>query len=203
MLLLVAPQHKPLTMVSSHHELAREHVSDGAASVLLSYKRPFNQAVDDTLIMSSEPLRTVMPPGRVRWAWGLGLPRPFRSMSATSPQQAGNNWLPHGLHCTDEALAAAKAALTGDIQQQAPMFSAVSVNGERLYKAARRGETVARAPRPVTVHSFELARDAGAPRDVHFRIACSKGTYIRSLAHDLVRRVCCLAYVMRACRLAQ
>ena len=67
------------------------------------------------------------------------------------------------------------------------MYSAVSIAGERLYKAARRGETVERPARPVTVHSFELARDTGSARDVHFRIACSKGTYIRSLAHDLVR----------------
>lgn len=65
----------------------------------------------------------------------------------------------------------------------------VQIKGERLYKAARRGEVVERQSRPVTIHSFELRRDEGNKRDVHFRVACSKGTYIRSLAHDLVSRL--------------
>ncbi len=62
----------------------------------------------------------------------------------------------------------------------------VQIKGERLYKAARRGEVVERQSRPVTIHSFELRRDEENRQDVHFRVACSKGTYIRSLAHDLV-----------------
>jgi tRNA pseudouridine(55) synthase len=66
------------------------------------------------------------------------------------------------------------------------MYSAVKVKGERLYKAARRGESVERKARPITVHSFEVSRDEGNARDVHFKVSCSKGTYIRSLAHDLV-----------------
>jgi tRNA U55 pseudouridine synthase TruB len=92
----------------------------------------------------------------------------------------------------DENLEAAKAAFVGNIQQQPPMYSAVSIGGERLYKAARRGETVERPARPVTVHSFRLApRGAAGGREVHFRVACSKGTYIRALAHDLVRALLC------------
>ena len=63
----------------------------------------------------------------------------------------------------------------------------VKIGGERLYKAARRGEAVERPARPVTVYGFALKRDGGRGRDVRFRVACSKGTYIRSLAHDLVR----------------
>jgi tRNA U55 pseudouridine synthase TruB len=47
---------------------------------------------------------------------------------------------------------------------------------------------VERQSRPVTIHSFELRRDEGNKRDVHFRVSCSKGTYIRSLAHDLVSK---------------
>ena len=62
----------------------------------------------------------------------------------------------------------------------------MQIKGERLYKAARRGEVVERQSRPVTIHSFELRRDDENRQDVHFRVACSKGTYIRSLAHDLV-----------------
>ncbi|BDA42161.1 tRNA pseudouridine synthase B [Coccomyxa sp. Obi] len=92
-------------------------------------------------------------------------------------------------HITDEDLEAAKQAFLGDILQQPPMFSAIKIKGERLYKAARRGEVVERQSRPVTIHSFELRRDDENKQDVHFRVACSKGTYIRSLAHDLGRAV--------------
>lgn len=84
---------------------------------------------------------------------------------------------------TDDALAEAVATLTGPIMQQPPMYSAVKVGGERLYKKARRGETVARAPRPVTVYAFTLTHRTGP--DVSFAVHCSKGTYIRTLAHDL------------------
>lgn len=90
-------------------------------------------------------------------------------------------------HVSDEALAAAAAALTGEIEQAPPAYSAVKVGGERLYKKARRGEEVAPAARPVTVHSFEWGERRRGPEgtlDVDFRIACSKGTYVRSLAHD-------------------
>lgn len=51
-----------------------------------------------------------------------------------------------------------------------------------------------RPARPVTVYSFDLERDGGRSRDVRFSIACSKGTYIRSLAHDLVRIHCMFAF---------
>jgi tRNA pseudouridine55 synthase len=84
---------------------------------------------------------------------------------------------------TGDDLDAARAQFTGPITQLAPMYSAVKVGGERLYKKARRGETVEREPRRVEVYSFDLTARRGA--DVDFRVACSKGTYIRSLAHDL------------------
>ena len=72
---------------------------------------------------------------------------------------------------------------TGGIQQIPPMYSAVKVGGERLYKKARRGESVERSPNEVTIHSFKVLRVEGA--EVHFRVRCSKGTYIRVLAHDV------------------
>ena len=59
----------------------------------------------------------------------------------------------------------------------------MKVEGERLYKKARRGETARRPPRLVTVYDFELTDRDG--RDVEFRVRCSKGTYVRCLAHDL------------------
>jgi tRNA pseudouridine55 synthase len=79
---------------------------------------------------------------------------------------------------------AAAAALTGDIRQVPPMVSAVKVGGRRLHEVARAGEEVERAPRPVTVHRFDIEPTDDA---LVFRIVveCSSGTYIRSLAADL------------------
>jgi tRNA pseudouridine55 synthase len=86
-------------------------------------------------------------------------------------------------HLTDAQIEEACAGFVGEIDQIPPMFSAIKVQGERLYKKARRGETIARKARRVTLYGFEvLGREKS---DVRFRVACSKGTYIRSLAHDL------------------
>lgn len=71
----------------------------------------------------------------------------------------------------------------GTIEQVPPMYSAVKVDGERLYKKARRGETVDRPPRQVRIGAFTLV-DWHSP-DLDFRVDCSKGTYVRSLARDL------------------
>jgi len=80
-------------------------------------------------------------------------------------------------------LASARDSLTGMIEQVPPMYSAVKVDGERLYKKARRGETVDRPPRQVHVEAFDLLD--WTPPDLRFRVACSKGTYVRSLVRDL------------------
>ncbi|WP_125681113.1 tRNA pseudouridine(55) synthase TruB [Levilactobacillus yonginensis] len=89
-------------------------------------------------------------------------------------------------------LKAAAATLTGTIQQTPPMFSAVKVNGRKLYEYARAGETVERPTRTITVDHFTLT-DAGTfegtagTQTIKFEIGCSKGTYIRTLAVDLGR----------------
>ena len=90
-------------------------------------------------------------------------------------------------HLTPELLAEAVHQLTGPLEQLPPIFSAIKVDGQPLYKKARRGEQVEVKPRPVTVRSFELT--AVRPDAVDFRIACSKGTYIRSLAYDFGKLV--------------
>ena len=86
-------------------------------------------------------------------------------------------------HITDASVRAAAATLTGDLQQLPPIYSAIKVDGQPLYKKARRGVAVEVKPRPVTVHEFRITR-VELP-EVDFVISCSKGTYIRSLAHDL------------------
>lgn len=90
-------------------------------------------------------------------------------------------------HLSDADLDAARQKFLGPIRQQAPAFSAVKMDGERLYKKARRGEAVEPPTRDVDIHEFELTSRDGS--DVAFRVRCSKGTYIRSLAHDFGREL--------------
>ncbi|MEK5430335.1 tRNA pseudouridine(55) synthase TruB [Lysinibacillus sp. FSL R7-0073] len=85
-----------------------------------------------------------------------------------------------------EQLQVVLASLTGVIEQTPPMFSAVKVNGKRLYEYARKGETVERPTRQVTIYALELLdeKESYEGQEITFpvRIACSKGTYIRTLA---------------------
>jgi tRNA pseudouridine55 synthase len=83
----------------------------------------------------------------------------------------------------EKELRAQAAQFIGKIQQYPPAFSAVKIKGQRAYTLARRGEEVKLEPREVEIRSFELTR-INFP-EVDFRVVCSKGTYIRSLAHDL------------------
>jgi tRNA pseudouridine55 synthase len=85
-------------------------------------------------------------------------------------------------HLTHEQLQTATLPFIGDILQKPPMFSAIKKNGERLYELARRGEAIELEDRPVTISVFELTK-IELPH-VHFKVVCSTGTYIRSLAND-------------------
>jgi len=89
---------------------------------------------------------------------------------------------------------------TGEIEQVPPMYSAIKQGGKSLYKLARAGVEVERAPRRVTVREFRLVAFDGDRLSVE--IACSKGTYIRSLAHDLGEALGCGAHVAELRRLA-
>ena len=80
-------------------------------------------------------------------------------------------------------------SLTGQLKQRPPMYSAVKKDGQPLYKYARRGEEIEREERTVTVSRFDVERYE--PPVVAFRIVCSKGTYIRSLADELGERLGC------------
>jgi len=82
---------------------------------------------------------------------------------------------------------------TGDLLQTPPMVSAVKRGGRRLYELAREGVEVARDPRPVTVRELELV--GFEPPDVRFRVVCSKGTYVRTLAADIGARLGCGAHL--------
>ena len=88
-------------------------------------------------------------------------------------------------HVTEQLVQQATLQFIGEINQKPPVFSAIKKDGVRLYEHARKGEEVEIAFRKVTVHEFEITRIA-LP-EVDFRIVCSKGTYIRSIAFDFGR----------------
>lgn len=91
-----------------------------------------------------------------------------------------------------EVLAAIKAML-GDQYQMPPMFSAIKIDGVPLYKLARKGEEIVREPRFIRVASWDLTRFA--PPELDFRVRCTKGTYVRTLAHDLGEKLGCGAHL--------
>jgi tRNA pseudouridine55 synthase len=84
---------------------------------------------------------------------------------------------------TEAEIRAAMASLVGDSMQAPPAYSAVKVGGRKLYEAARRGEVLEAAPRPIHVGAFELIALRGA--DLDFRVTCSGGTYVRVLLADV------------------
>ena len=85
-------------------------------------------------------------------------------------------------HLTDQQIIDATDQFTGHIEQVPPIFSALKIGGKRAYTKARAGQEVVMQPRPVEIKKFEIL--AINKPDVTFRVICSKGTYIRSLAHD-------------------
>ncbi|MCB0714288.1 MAG: tRNA pseudouridine(55) synthase TruB [Ignavibacteriae bacterium] len=90
-------------------------------------------------------------------------------------------------HLTPENIVTAAQTFVGESLQTPPMFSARKVQGKRLYKLARKGIEVERPSKPITIYEFEISRiDLSTnPPQADFRVVCSKGTYIRSLARDL------------------
>lgn len=94
---------------------------------------------------------------------------------------------------TEEEIQAATAPFTGDILQIPPAHSAIKKDGKRVYELAREGIEVKLDPRPVNIKVFEITKIA-LP-EVHFRVVCSTGTYIRSLANDFGAALGCGGYL--------
>ncbi|UKJ07036.1 tRNA pseudouridine(55) synthase TruB [Solitalea lacus] len=90
-------------------------------------------------------------------------------------------------HITQEQILANTQHFIGEIEQVAPAHSALKINGERAYEKARRGEEVILKSRKITITEFEITR-IELP-EIDFRVVCSKGTYIRSLAHDFGKKL--------------
>lgn len=96
----------------------------------------------------------------------------------------------HPVSVTREELEAALTPFRGEIQQLPPMYSAIKVNGKKLYELARKGREVERKPRAITIHSLEVE---GQESEIDFliRVRCSKGTYVRTLCHDIGQALGC------------
>jgi tRNA pseudouridine55 synthase len=94
---------------------------------------------------------------------------------------------------TEAEVRAAMASFLGDQYQMPPMFSAIKIDGVPLYKNARKGVEIEREPRFIRVMSFELLRFASPHID--FKLRCTKGTYVRTIAHDLGKKLGCGAHL--------
>lgn len=102
--------------------------------------------------------------------------------------------------CTEQEVKEAVMSFVGDIEQIPPMYSALKVNGRRLYELAREGKEVERKSRPVTIHDIEIL-NISVP-NVKMRVECSKGTYIRTLCNDIGEKLGCGATMTSLVRTA-
>ena len=93
------------------------------------------------------------------------------------------------VHVTEEEVRKAIVSFLGDYMQIPPMYSALKVNGKKLYELARQGKEVERQPRQITIHELELLEFQDG--DCRLRVRCSKGTYIRTLCEDIGRALGC------------
>jgi len=114
----------------------------------------------------------------------------FRLGRVTNTQDSDGEILeenPVPADLSEEKIRTEMQAMLGDQYQTPPMFSAVKINGQPLYKLARKGQETEREPRFIRISAFDLL-SANLP-EVQFRVECTKGTYVRTLAHDLGRNL--------------
>lgn len=115
----------------------------------------------------------------------LGISTDTMDITGNITKRAGNAPLPG----FDEVKKAA-GSFVGEIEQVPPVYSAVKINGRKLYEYARNGEQIKAGPRKVNIYSI-LCEKSGEPGEYILDIACSKGTYIRSLCHDIGEKLAC------------
>ena len=123
------------------------------------------------------------------------------TLGATTPtydlESEPDNFKPTG-SVTEELLKNTTTQFTGEIMQVPPAHSAIKVDGKRVYELARQGKEVKLEPRKITIKEFEIT-NVEMPV-VHFKVVCSTGTYIRSLANDFGAALGCGAYLSSLCR---
>jgi tRNA pseudouridine55 synthase len=112
-------------------------------------------------------------------------------------ESAPGDFLPFD-HLSVEQIKAATKPFTGAIEQIPPIHSAIKKDGKPAYELARKGQEIVMEPRKVTIYSFEIT--AIELPHVFFKVVCSTGTYIRSLAYDFGKALGCGAYLSNLCR---
>jgi tRNA pseudouridine55 synthase len=99
---------------------------------------------------------------------------------------------------TEEKILSAAKIFSGEILQVPPAHSAIKIEGKRVYELARKGKEVKLEPRKIFIKEIDITKIEMPV--VHFRVVCSTGTYIRSLAHDIGQDLGCGAYLSSLCR---
>ena len=117
--------------------------------------------------------------GRKEYVAGLRL-----GLVTNTQDTSGEILAQQAVTITAEDLRAVLPRFTGEIAQIPPMFSAIKIGGQKLYDLARKGQEVERKSRAVTIYELELLEQTGE-NDYLLRILCSKGTYVRTLCHDI------------------
>lgn len=110
-------------------------------------------------------------------------------VSTDTQDTTGNVLRERPVNVSESELRSVLSRFTGEIMQIPPMYSAVKVNGKRLYEIARRGEEIERAARRVTIYGIDLVGRSG--EDYLLDVRCSKGTYIRTLCNDIGEALQC------------
>ena len=123
--------------------------------------------------------------GRKEYVAGLRL-----GLVTNTQDTSGETLEEHPVTATEDDLKAVLGRFTGDIEQIPPMFSAIKIGGKKLYELARKGQEVERKSRPVTIYELEVL-GKNEEGDYLLRILCSKGTYVRTLCHDIGQALGC------------
>ena len=108
----------------------------------------------------------------------------------TTQDTSGETLEQHPVTAARSDVEVALSRFLGDIQQIPPMYSAIKINGQKLYDLARKGKEVERKPRSITIYELELLEQV-SETDYMLRCVCSKGTYIRTLCHDIGQALGC------------
>ena len=123
--------------------------------------------------------------GRKEYVAGLRL-----GLVTNTQDTSGETLEEHPVTVTEDDLKSVLGRFTGDIEQIPPMFSAIKIGGKKLYELARKGQEVERKSRPVTIYELEVM-GKNEEGDYLLRILCSKGTYVRTLCHDIGQALGC------------
>ena len=121
-------------------------------------------------------------------------------ITTTTQDSEGEVLSENDVNVSEEEIKTVVGNFVGEISQIPPMYSAVKINGQKLYKLAREGKVLEREPRNITVYSIGVINIDLDKKQVELDICCSKGTYIRTLCHDIGQQLGCGGYMLSLVR---